>query len=449
MTPADLSRRTMLGLCAAGVASTALAQHAPAATPAHSGRAFPKGFLWGSATAGHQVEGNNVASDMWLLEHVKPTLFAEPSADACDSLSRWAEDLDLLKALGLNAYRFSLEWSRIEPEPGRFSIAMLDHYARLIDGCLTRGLRPIVTFSHFSVPRWLAARGHFQGPDGADLFARFCERATQALGDRIAYAVTLNEPNVSALLRFIALPAMFMPAVQAMLGAAGKASGSTGFASALFSDRDITGEMVAAHIKGFQAIKAIRPALPVGVGLAVEDDQLVGTDDGYRAAKRKAVYAPWFDVTRTHGDFIGVQNYTRRRYDGHGLVPPPAGAPLASDGREIYPASLANSVRYAHAETGKPVLITENGVAAHDDTVRQRYIPEALGGLHDAIAEAVPVIGYIHWSLLDNFEWVSGYAQQFGLATVDRKTFRRALKPSALDYGRIARGNRLPLSSRS
>ena len=433
MTKADLSRRTLLGICAAGVAAPALA-----ASKTKSRRDFPEGFLWGSATAAHQVEGNNVASDMWLLEHVKPTLFAEPSGDACDSLHRWAQDLDLVKALGLTAYRLGIEWARIEPEPGLFSTAMLDHYDRMIDGCLERGLAPIITFSHFSVPRWFAGQGHFMSPDGADLFARFCDRAMRHLGDRIAYVVTLNEPNVSALLRFVALPPAFMGGVQAMLGAAAKASGMPAFASALFSEQDVTPAMVAAHIKAYQAIKAVRPALPVGVGLAVEDDQLVGEDDSYRAAKRQTVYAPWFDVTRSHGDFIGVQNYTRRRYDAKGLVPPPPGAPMASDGREIYPASLGNSVRYAHQGTGKPVLITESGIATSDDRLRQAYIPQSLQGLKAVMEEGVPVLGYTHWSLLDNFEWVSGYGPKFGLVSVDRKSFARHTKPSARIFGAIA-----------
>ncbi|WP_176593450.1 glycoside hydrolase family 1 protein [Sphingobium sp. EM0848] len=439
MTNADLSRRAMLGICAAGVAAPALAAPKP-----KSGRDFPEGFLWGSATAAHQVEGNNVASDIWLLEHVKPTLFSEPSGDACDSLHRWAQDLDLVKALGLTAYRFGIEWARIEPESGQFSIAMLDHYGRMIDGCLERGLAPIITFSHFSVPRWFAGHGHFQSADGADLFARFCDRAMRHLGDRIAYAVTLNEPNVSALLRFAALPPAFMGGVKAMLNAAAKASGMPSFASALFSEQDVTPAMVAAHIKAYQVIKALRPSLPVGVGLAVEDDQLVGEDDSYRASKRRAVYAPWFDVIRTHGDFIGVQNYTRRRYDGHGLVPPPPGSPMASDGREIYPASLGNSVRYAHQGTGKPVLITESGIAASDDTLRQAYIPQSLTGLKTVMDDGVPVLGYTHWSLLDNFEWVSGYGPQFGLASVDRKSFARQPKPSALIFSAIARSGDLP-----
>lgn len=301
----------------------------------------------------------------------------------------------------------------------------------------------IITFSHFSVPCWFAGQGHFKSVDGADLFARFCDRAMRHLGDRIAYAVTLNEPNVSALLRVVALPPAFMSGIREMLDAAARASGMSGLASALFSEQDVTPAMVSAHIKAYQAIKSSRPDLPVGIGLAVEDDQLVGEDDRYRAAKRQAVYAPWFEVTRTHADFIGVRNYTRRRYDATGLVPPPRGAPMASDGREIYPASLGNSVRYAHQATGKPVLITESGIAASDDMLRQAYIPQSLKGLKAVMDEGVPVLGYTHWSLLDNFEWVSGYGPQFGLVSVDRKNFARQVKPSARILGAIARRNRL------
>ncbi|HEY0779248.1 MAG TPA: family 1 glycosylhydrolase, partial [Gemmatirosa sp.] len=139
--------------------------------------AFPQGFVWGAATAGHQVEGNNVASDIWLLEHVTPTVFAEPSGNAVNSFALWATDLDLARALGLTAYRFSLEWARIEPEPGQFSRAMLDHYRAIVDGCRARGLTPIVTFNHFTMPRWFAARGGWTNPEAPALFGRFCDRA--------------------------------------------------------------------------------------------------------------------------------------------------------------------------------------------------------------------------------------------------------------------------------
>jgi beta-glucosidase len=448
MAGTSMSRRTLLGAGSASLAGAALmangarASAAPIAKPA---RAFPQGFLWGAATAGHQVEGNNVASDMWVLEHVRPTLFVEPSGDACDHLNRWQEDLDIAKAIGLNAYRFSIEWSRIEPAPGQFSVAYLDHYARVIDGCHQRGLHPVVTFSHWSVPLWFAAQGNFQSPDGPDLFARFCEKAARRLASGMAYAVTLNEPDVSALIAQIHMPSQFADGMRASLAAAAAATGSPRFASALFAPPEAMAQQVQAHIKGYQAIKSARSDLPVGVGLAIEDDQAIG-DPAARDAKRQSVYAPWFEVTRTHGDFIGVQNYTRRIFDAQGVQPPSSGALMSDDGRENYPASLGNAVRYAYQATGKPVLITENGIAAKDDSVRQRYIPLALAGLHAAVADGVPVLGYIHWSLLDNFEWVRGYGMQFGLVAVDRTSFVRTVKPSAAVLGRIARANGLAAS---
>jgi beta-glucosidase len=186
-----VDRRTFL-MGASAAAGAALA--APALAHAKPGRSFPKGFLWGAATAGHQVEGNNVNSDLWLLEQVKPSVFSEPSGDAVNSFELWPVDLDLVKSIGLNSYRFSIEWARIEPEPGMFSIAMLDHYKAMIDGCRKRGIAPLVTFCHYAAPRWFAARGGWLNPDAPSLFARFCERAMKHLGSGIGHAMTLNEP---------------------------------------------------------------------------------------------------------------------------------------------------------------------------------------------------------------------------------------------------------------
>lgn len=431
-----LSRRSLIGaggLAVAAAASPMLASAAPAR------RTFPTGFLWGAATSGHQVEGGNIASDMWVMEHARPTLFREPSGDACDSLHRWEEDLDLVRAIGLNSYRFSIEWSRIEPAPGEFSIAWLDHYARMIDGCHKRGIAPVVTFSHYSAPAWFAAQGSFFSAQGPDLFARYCDRAARRLADGIAYGVTLNEPNVGSMMGWVHIPDSFESHIDAALAAAGKSIGSDGFKGVIFGAPRTDEQMIAAHIKGYQAIKAVRSTLPLGVGLAVDDDQAQGSS-AYRDAKRKAVYEPWFAVTRTHADFIGIQNYGRRVYDADGEVPRPNGA---LGGRENLPDSLANAVRYAHDGTGKPVLITENGIATANDAERAAFIPATLEQLHGVVAAGVPVIGYTHWSLLDNFEWISGYHEQLGLVAVDRATFKRTVKPSARVFGAIARANGL------
>ena len=145
--------------------------------------AFPSGFLWGAATAGHQVEGGNVNADIWPLEWAEHSMFVEPSGDACDHYHRYPEDIALLAELGLNAYRFSLEWSRIEPEPGYVSHAALDHYRRMAETCLAHGVTPIVTYNHFTLPRWMAGKGGWHAPDAADRFAEFAARSTRHLGD--------------------------------------------------------------------------------------------------------------------------------------------------------------------------------------------------------------------------------------------------------------------------
>ncbi|HEX4126100.1 MAG TPA: family 1 glycosylhydrolase [Acidimicrobiales bacterium] len=166
-------------------------------------RAFPDGFVWGAATAGHQIEGNNVNSDFWFLENLEPTMFAERSGDACDSSHRYEEDIALLASLGLNSYRFSVEWSRIEPSRGRFSRAELDHYKRVVDRCHAHGVAPAVTFVHCTVPLWFARAGGWLNPDAPGLFARYCSTATRAFGDGLAFAFTLNEPQVGKVFRCI------------------------------------------------------------------------------------------------------------------------------------------------------------------------------------------------------------------------------------------------------
>ncbi len=435
----ELTKRGFIA--AAGAAAAVAAGPSAAKSPA---QAFPKGFLWGAATAGHQVEGNNVASDIWLLENVKPTMFAERSGDACNSFELWPSDLDLVRGLGLNTYRFSLEWARIEPEPGLWSIAMLDHYKQIIEGCRARGLQPMVTFNHFTTPRWFSARGGWNNPESPDLFARFCDRAARHLAQDMAYATTLNEPNTVAILGEVFPPA-FMTALQSMNAAAAKACQSQRFSNAMVPDpADISTmqpNLIAAHKAGKAAIKAVRSDLPVGVNLAISDDQAAG-ENSRRDAIRQAFYGAWFESVKGD-DFLGLQNYARARWSDKGALPPPPGATLNALGQEIYAPSLAGAVRYAHAATGVPIMVTEHGVNTDDDAVRAAYIPAALFELQKVVAEGVPVKGYIHWSLLDNFEWIFGYKPHFGLCSVDRTTFKRTPKPSAHVLAEIARRNGL------
>lgn len=410
---------------------------------------FPDGFLWGAATSGHQVEGNNFNSDVWVCETVKPTVFAEPSGDAANSLALWPRDLDLVKSMGLNTYRFSLEWSRIEPEPGLFSVAMLDHYKSMIDGCRARGLTPMVTFNHFTNPRWFAARGAWTNPEAPDLFARFCDRAARHLASGIGYAMTLNEPNVLHGNLDKERLAKLRPLMTAVMAACAKAVGGDRFVVLGIIGVDdfdqYTENLIAGHKKAKAAIKAVRGTLPVGVTLAMPDDQAVGPDS-VRDRIRSQSYVPWLEAAQAD-DFLGVQNYERQLWDAQGKVEPPAGGDRNATGGEVYPASLANAVRYAHSIAGVPIIVTEHGVNTDDDAVRARFIPAALAELQKAMDEGVPVTGYVHWSLLDNFEWISGYRHHYGLVAVDRTNFRRTPKPSAFVLGAIARANGLRIDS--
>lgn len=404
--------------------------------------AFPTGFLWGTATAGHQVEGNNINSDCWVMESVKPTLFAEPSRDADNSFALWRTDMDLVKGLGLNSYRFSLEWARIEPEEGQFSVAMLDHYKAMIQGCRARGLTPVVTLNHFTTPRWFAAAGGWTDAKSPTLFARYCDRAMRHLGAQIGYATTLNEPNIMQILRVV-LPPQIVEVQRAMLLAAAKATGSAKFVGGnAVNPEDIdlmTNNLVAGHKAGRAAIKAVRPDLPVGVSLSMFDDQAVGKNS-IRDAMRARLYQPWLDAV-CGDDFLGVQNYERQLWGDKGKLPPPTGTDVNYMGSEVYPPSLAGSVRFAHAATGVPIIVTEHGVGTTDDTIRARLIPAALSELKKAMDDDVPVKGYMHWSLADNFEWIFGYKVKFGLHSVDPVSFARTAKPSAAVFAAIAKRN--------
>jgi beta-glucosidase len=434
--PSALTRRALIAAASiAAPATQAVAQAAPAGN-------MPKGFLWGAATAGHQVEGNNVNSDTWLLEQLKPSPFMEPSGDACDHYHRFEADIAMLAKLGFNTYRFSLEWARIEPAKGQFSAAELEHYRRVAAACRQHGLTPVITFNHFTVPRWFAAQGGWENPESPALFARYCEYAVKGVGELAGAAATFNEPNIGLLLHWMLPPFILDQMKQAMVDAA-KACNSPTFSSAQFGRQEVMlPNLIAAHRQGYAAIKAGPGDFPVGATLAMMYDQPVG-EGSRRDEKRAQCYGSWLDVLKATGDFVGVQTYSRARIDAKGQMQPPKGAELTQTGEEFWPQALEQTIRYAHAATGKPIYVTENGLSTEDDTRRVAYIKIALQGVKACLADGVPVKGYIHWSLMDNFEWVFGYGPKFGLVAVDRATQVRTPKPSAVMLGAIARANRI------
>jgi beta-glucosidase len=416
---------------------------AQAATPVVG--QFPKGFLWGAATAAHQVEGNNVNSDLWLVEHLGQTMFPEASGDACDHYHLYEQDINMLADFGLNAYRFSIEWARIEPEKGYFSRAELQHYRRMLEACHKRNLTPLVTFSHFTTPRWFAMDGGWENSDSPGLFADYCDKATRALGDLATYATTFNEPNVGQLLHWASIagdegPGGSLPEkLDAARDAVRQQVDAPHFSAFLFADAAKTRHnMLIAHEKGKAAIKSVRSNLPVGLTLAIADDQPAATDSNVEK-KRADVYGPWLKLARKD-DYIGVQTYTRSIVGAKDL-PPPAGAELTQMGYEFYPEALEHTIRYASKETGVAVIVTENGVATPDDKKRIEYIQRAAQSVSRCLADGIDVRGYVHWSLMDNFEWIFGYMPKFGLVAVDRETQKRSPKPSATFLGDIAKKN--------
>jgi beta-glucosidase len=407
---------------------------------------FPKGFLWGASTAGHQVEGGNVNADMWPMEWATNSTFDEPSGDACDHYHRYPEDIAILAELGLNAYRFSIEWSRIEPEPGFYSRAALDHYGRMLESCLNQGVTPVVTYNHFTVPRWMAGRGGWRADDAPARFADYASRVTQHFGDLLSWVCTLNEPNLMAMMRTTGGLAMGEgdrsptpepdESAQAGVGGFDPSRYRMGIVAA-----DVE-RMATAHRLAVQAIKAARGTVNTGWTLALVDFQPAENgEERWREAKRVA-QTDWLAVS-ADDDFVGVQTYSRTRIGPNGQLPPPDGAATMQTGWEVYPEALGHTVRLAAEHARVPVLVTENGMATDDDEARLAYTRAALAGLAQCIADGIDVRGYLHWTLLDNFEWNAGYSKTFGLIAVHRETFVRSVKPSARWLGEVARRNRL------
>jgi len=396
--------------------------------------AFPAGFLWGAATAAHQVEGGNVNSDCWALEHAAPSLFAEPSGDAADHYHRFAEDIAIVADLGLNAWRFSIEWARIETEPGFYSMAALDHYRRCIDACRAREVAAVVTFHHFTQPRWMARLGGFGAADFPARFADYCGRAARAL-EGMAAACTINELNLP-LVAGRYFHDRVSPAARAAAEAALGAPLSSFF---LFSDEAaILGQGLAAHAAARAAIGAERPGVPVGMTLAISEEDAGPGAEAPRDARRERLYAPFLDAA-AGDDFVGVQTYSRTVSRADGGAGPARGAVLTTMGWEDRPEALGAVCRWLSARWSIPIMVTENGYPGEDDSRRAAFIATAVEGLAEAIAQGADVRGYFYWSLLDNFEWLLGFGQRFGLVAVDRATQRRTVKPSAATLGTLVR----------
>ena len=397
--------------------------------PASPDADFPEDFLFGSSTAAHQIEGGNVNNDWWAWEHAAGTPAVEPSGDAIDQYHRYAEDFALLAGLGQNAHRLSLEWSRIEPEPGEFSRAALEHYRRVLGALAEHGLQAFVTLHHVTIPRWFAERGGWAARDAVERFERYCERVAQALGDLMPWACTINEPQIVA--REGYLKGNFPP----------------GLTNPVLWKR-VTRTFIAAHAAAVRALGAGAGDPKAGICLQLPALEPARPGDGdceaFTAELRYEMGEIY--VEDLPGDYVGVQYYTRERLDpalpGYG-APAPEDVTLTQMGWDLYPDGLHRALRLA-ARSGLPIVITENGIATPDDRERMSYLRDHLEVVAAALRDGVDIRGYMYWSSFDNFEWNEGYRPRFGMIAVDRDDdLKRIVLPSARAYGELARSRSL------
>ena len=424
--------------------------------------AFPKGFFIGAATAAHQVEGNNVHSDYWLQEHMPHTSFTEPSGDACDHYHRYKEDIALLAGAGLNAYRFSIEWARIEPEEGRFDEAEIEHYRKVIRCCRDHGVEPMVTLLHFTSPAWLIRSGGWEAESTVEYFRRYAAYVTEKLGSELNYICTINEANMG--LQLAAIEKRFrLMAAQAQKAPSAKSAEGTvqvgmnfekmmenmKFAAmenaqafgtpqprVFVSSRTAEGDILVmrAHQAAREAIKARCPHIQVGLTLSLHDLQSQPGGEAFAEAAWEEEFRHYLPYIESD-DFLGVQNYTRTVYGPAGQLPAPKDAELTQMDYEFYPEALEHVIRRVREAFPGDLIVTENGVATGDDGRRVAFIRQALSGVHSCLNDGLPIRGYFYWSLLDNFEWQKGYSMTFGLIAVDRATQRRTPKESLTVLG--------------
>lgn len=414
---------------------------------------FNKDFMIGAATAAHQVEGNNIHSDYWLQENMPHSSFTEPSGIACDHYNRYEEDIALLAKAGLNAYRFSIEWARIEPEEGVFEKSEIEHYRQVILCCKSYGVEPIVTLMHFTSPAWLIRKGGWEAESTVEYFRRYVSYVMQELGGLLHYVCTINEANMGVQLAAIARRFTLMAKQAAAQQAEGTVQVGMNFAKmmenmkyaaienseafgtdkpAIFvSSRTPEGDLLImrAHRAAVEAIKEINPDIKVGITFSLHDLQALEGGESFAESAWQEEFEHYLPYIKDD-DFLGVQNYTRTQYGAEGQLPAPKGAKLTQMDYEFYPEALENVIRKVHEQFKGQIIVTENGVAVDNDADRVEFIRRALAGVQNCIDDGIDIRGYMYWSLMDNFEWQKGFSMTFGLIAVDRITLERKPKNS-------------------
>jgi len=419
---------------------------------------FPKGFLWGAATSAYQVEGGNKndwsewekknaerlakeAKMKWAKWQQKkfPEMFDPKnyiSGRACDHYNRYEEDFDIAKSLGLNAFRISIEWSRIEPEEGKFDEKEIERYRKVLEAIRVRGMEPFVTLWHWTNPIWLAQMGGIECKKFPYYFTRYSSRIVEEYNDLVSFWITLNEPT--SIIGASYLVGQWLPQ---------KRSISTGL--------KIYKILSEAHRETYDAIHKISKSAQVGFSNILRyqepHDKKSLLD---RLATKISIYftnKKFLGLTGNKNDFLSVQFYfhdlvkislrfIRKRTFIE--VPKKEDESTTDLGWEIYPEGIYHLL-ISQKKFGLPIYILENGLADAEDKKRGKFIKDHLYWIHKAIQEGVGVRGYFHWSLLDNFEWDKGFWPRFGLVEMNYKTMERKIRSSAWEYAKICKENKL------
>ena len=418
---------------------------------------FPKDFLWGASTSSHQVEGSNKNNDWWKWE--TEGKLKEPSGNACNQYNLYKEDFKLAESLSHNAHRFSLEWSRIEPEEGKFDKEALDHYRGIIQNLRSLGMEPVVTINHFTLPVWLFEKGGWLAEKSEHIFNNFVEKTVTALGKDVTYWITLNEPAGNIYSAYIE-------------GSWPPGRHSLGEAAKVFTI------LLKAHALSYNTIHRIykenhwkKPKVSIAKHvLLFSPCRRNSLQDNFSKNMRHFYFnrlfiesllsgwciAPGMPLTRLPArkslDFVGLNYYTRDFVHYAGLSPMGVFGNVCTlthhkdKGKrnflkwEIYPEGIYNVLMQC-SKYKLPILITENGICANNDSERTDFIKGHLKEVSRAIKDNAPVFGYMHWSLLDNFEWAHGYGPRFGLIEIDYATETRTVRPSAYAYAEIIKKN--------
>jgi beta-glucosidase len=413
---------------------------------------FPKGFRWGTATSAHQVEGGNTRNDWWAWEEQPGRILrGDRSGLACDWWGgRWKEDLDRAAAGGQTAHRFSVEWSRIEPEPGRWDEHALEYYREMIAGMHERGIEPMVTLHHFTNPLWLAEDGGWDNENVVSRFETFTRKTVSALKDLVDFWCTINEPNIYMYCAFAS--DAFPP-------------GRKDVRAALRVMRN----QILAHAAAYHAIHEIQPNARVGIAIQYRGmtPHTASPLDGLAAGVQSRISNDLMPLALQDGrlrfpigrerlpqaahtqDYIGV-NYYSCDHVSFDLGKPgelfarrfyPKGADLSDIGWNAnMPEGMSRAIRWAES-FGLPIHITENGIEDDADRIRPRYLIQHLHRIWKAVNTGAPVRSYYHWSLVDNFEWERGWTQRFGLWALDPQTQQRTERASGRLYDEICKEN--------